>query len=164
MPQYLLLICLLNSVTNKCYMKKQRIIILTTLIIIALTAVCCITIYSYFLGNTYYKTGLAIYNISLYFTYILLILSIIAGITFPVYNIIRYPHKSKRIMIAAALLLTIFISSFLLSPSFSGDFYILHDITPIQSKFINAGLITSLIIFATTIMVLIYDSIINKFR
>lgn len=105
-------------------------------------------------------------DIGLYAGYILMAVTLVLAIIFPVVSFIKN-FKIGKSKIILATLVTLTILLFICYYFSSGDVGILKDkfgMTSIEFKLIGGAIITSYFLFAASIMVAIYSEVNNKFK
>jgi uncharacterized membrane protein YozB (DUF420 family) len=147
-------------------MRTFRITVFSVLAIIVVLASVCVIVFGIISGseNENPQTSMLFFDAGMYIAYALLILAVVAAFVFPLVSVLRNLAKSKRTLIGVGAFILIFFLIYLLSPSFSGDFYTRNGIGPAESRFINAGIISVYIFLLVTLVVLVYDEIARRIR
>ena len=95
-------------------------------------------------------------NIGLIVTYILLAVAFISLIGFPVlYTIKNFGNAKKGLLSILGVLVGLFLI-YIISPADQGVFYENFGISPLQSKMIGAGIITTYILMAGALVYLVF--------
>lgn len=103
-------------------------------------------------------------NIGFVILYILLVVSIIGVIVFPLIQMAGNFKAAKTALIGILGLVVLFFVAYSLSPSETGVFYQRMGVSPGLSKAIGAGLITTYITFGGAIISIVYTQFSRWFK
>lgn len=103
-------------------------------------------------------------NIGLYLTYLLLIVTTIAAIFFPLYYFIKNIKKAKGGLMAFGILLLVFLISFIISHPDTGVLYSKNGIGAMGSKIIGGGIIATYFFMAGALITAVYVEIAKLFK
>jgi len=124
-----------------------------------------ILVISLFLFVLFFMNGESMTGTVLTWAYILVVITFVLLLGFPIIHIIRDPKSGKQALIGIAGFVVLFgICYALASDSVSADFYEKAKITPSISKIIGGALIMTYILFALSILSLILSSIGKLFK
>lgn len=108
---------------------------------------------------------MGIIDIGMYVAYLAFFVAIGALLLFPVLSLVKGNIKNaKGSLIGVGVLIGVLILSYLVSPADQGQFYTKMNIGPGQSKIIGAGLLSTYIIFAALIVIMIYSVVVKWFK
>jgi len=98
-------------------------------------------------------------NIGLFITYILLAVAILSLVGFPVlYTIQNFKNAKKGLLVILGIFVILFLV-YVVSPADQGVFYENAKVGPKESKMIGAGLITTYLLMAISVLYLIFIEI-----
>lgn len=100
-------------------------------------------------------------NIGIYIAYLLLGLTIIGAVVFPIIQMAGDIKKAKGALIGVLAFVIVFLISYALSTPETGAFYDKFGITPTNAKVIGGALIATYIFFAGVIISVIYSQIVK---
>jgi hypothetical protein len=100
-------------------------------------------------------------DIGLYVAYLLLFLTVLGVIVFPLLQTFSDFKKAKSGLIGFAVLILLLVFSYVISPADQGLFYSNFNIGPNLSKFIGGGLFATYFVFLAVIISIFYAEI-NK--
>lgn len=104
-------------------------------------------------------------NIGLYATYVTLFVAIASLIIFPVITLIKGNFRNARaVLVGIAALLAVVILAYIISPADQGSFYTKMNTSPLASKLIGAGLLTTYFIFAGLVIITVYTTVVKWFK
>ncbi len=103
-------------------------------------------------------------NISIYLTYVLFVIALIAAIVFPLIQTFSDLKKAKGTLIGIVALVGVLLLAFLLSPAETGPFYDKFGISPTGSKVIGGGLLGTYLVFAGAVISILYTEIVKWFK
>ncbi len=103
-------------------------------------------------------------NIGMIVTYLLLGISILLAVVFPLIQTFGNPKAAKGALIGVGTLVGIFLLSYILSPATTGPLYEKFEIGPTLSKMIGAGLLSFYIFLGIAVLAIIYTSVGNLFQ
>jgi len=124
-----------------------------------------ILVISLFLFVLFFMNGESMTGTVLTWAYILVVITFVLLLGFPIIHIIRDPKSGKQALIGVGgFAVLFFISYFFASYSISADYYEKANITPAISKIIGGALIMTYVIFAISILTLIFSSVGKLFK
>ncbi|KAF0196454.1 MAG: hypothetical protein FD166_2409 [Bacteroidetes bacterium] len=103
-------------------------------------------------------------NLGIIISYILLFVSILTALVFPLMQTISNFKAAKGGLIGVGVVLVIFIVSYAVSPADTGVFYDRFGISPTLSKLIGGGLVATYLFFIAAAISIIYASMTKFFR
>ena len=103
-------------------------------------------------------------NLGMIIYYILLFVSILAALIFPLMQIFSNFKAAKGGLLGIAAILAIFFISYAVSPADTGVFYDRFGISPTLSKLIGGGLVATYLFFIAAAISIIYASVAKFFR
>jgi RsiW-degrading membrane proteinase PrsW (M82 family) len=104
-------------------------------------------------------------NIGLYIAYFALFIAVAALIFFPIATIVKGNFKNaKGTLVGIAVLVSVVILSYIISPADQGLFYTKMNVSAGESKLIGAGLITTYFIFAGLVLITLYTVVVKWFK
>ncbi len=113
----------------------------------------------------FYINGESMTNTVLYWAYILLAITVLLLIGFPIFFFIKNPHKGLTVLFVLVGFIILFGISYLFaSDATNAVIYEKQSITPGVSRFIGAGLIMVYILTGIAVLSLIYTGIVNIFK
>jgi len=113
----------------------------------------------------FYINGESMTNTVLYWAYILLAITVLLLIGFPIFFFIKNPHKGLTVLFVLVGFIILFGISYLFaSDATNAVIYEKQNITPGVSRFIGAGLIMVYILTGIAVLSLIYTGIVNAFK
>ncbi len=113
----------------------------------------------------FYIIGDPAADLIIYWTYILLIITIAISIIAPIIYYIKNPAKAKTILIGIGVFIVLFVIAYLLaSGDIHGDIYQKYAISSGTSQFIGGILITTYILGGLAILAIVYASIAKFFK
>jgi hypothetical protein len=101
-------------------------------------------------------------DIGLYVAYLLLFVTLLGVIIFPLIQTVSDFKKAKSGLIGLAGLVLLFLLAYSISPADQGLFYTNFNIGPKMSKFIGGGLFATYFIFVGVIISILYAEV-SKF-
>ncbi len=103
-------------------------------------------------------------NLGIIITYILLAVTVLAALIFPLIQTFSNLKAAKNGLIGIGALLFIFLISFLVSPAETGPFYDRFGISPTLSRAIGGGLVATYIFFIGAAISILYTQVAKFFR
>lgn len=103
-------------------------------------------------------------EISFYVTYALLGVAVAALIIFPLYFLVTSFGKAKGGLIGLAAILVVVAVAIALSPVDQSAKFVDADISPLVSRLISGGLVTTYILFAAIILAAAYTQLSRWFK
>lgn len=104
-------------------------------------------------------------TIGLYVAYIAFFIAIAALIFFPFFNLIKEGFgRSKGNLLYIGILAAILVIAYLISPAEQGEFYTKMGVSAGTSKLIGAGLISTYIVGASLVVILLYSVVSKWFK
>lgn len=100
-------------------------------------------------------------SIGLYITYFLLVLAVVSTVLFGVAQVVRNFRKAKGALIGVLVLVTIAVFSFAVN---AGDPYPAFGIGPITSRWIGAGITSTLILVGLGVLAAVYTEVSKMFK